>query len=103
MGALFGRKICDIEELRELTSRANKEGRKGQPYTVIREVILDDEDFKKFSSDFLENQPWILPEDGGVNRAGEIRCIRVINSCTGEKVLVNSEGYDYARYTGLEL
>lgn len=103
MGALFGRKICDLEELRELTIQANQEGRKGQPYTVIREVILDDEDFKKFSSDFLENQLWISPKDGGVNHDGEIRCIRVINSSTGEKVLVNSEGYDYARYTGLEL
>lgn len=103
MGALFGRKICDLEELIELTNRAIQEGRKGQPYTVIREVILNDEDFKKFSTDFLEDQPWILTEDGGVNHAGEIRCIRVMNSATGDKILVNSEGYDYPRYTALEL
>jgi hypothetical protein len=103
MRALFGRKICDLEELKELTDQAIQEGKEGQPYTVIREVILDDKDFREFAEDFLKDQPWILTKDGGVNKEGEIRCIRVVNRDTRDIVLVNAEGYDYPRYTGLEL
>ncbi len=103
MKALFGRKICDLEELKELTHRAIKEGQKGYAYTITREVILRDEDFRDFANDFLKDQPWISPEDGGTNRDGEIRCIRVVNSDTGEKILLNNEGYSYGRYVGLEI
>lgn len=103
MKALFGRKICDLKELKELTHRAMKEGQKGQAYTITREVILRDEDFRDFAKDFLKDRPWISPEDGGTTRDGEIRCIRVENSDTGEKILLNNEGYSYGRYVGLEI
>ncbi len=69
---------------------------------VTKEVLLENEAFQEFASDFLEDQPWITKEDGGVNEKGEIRCIRVISKDSGEKILVNSEGYDYPRYTAIE-
>jgi hypothetical protein len=103
MRALFGRKVCNLKELKQLTNQAIKEGRKGQPYTIIREVILKNKDFKGFADDFLKDQPWINKYDGGINDKGQIRCIRVTNIETDEKVLVNTEGYDYPRYTGLEI
>jgi len=103
MKALFGRKICNLTELKELTHQAIKDGKKGQPYIITREVILKSDDFMDFAKDFLKDQIWIMPEDGGINEKGEIKCIRVGNAATGEKVLVNTEGYDYPRYTGLEL
>ena len=87
MKALFGRKFYNIEELREATAAAKKKGVVGSDYTVILEVNLIDEQFKKFTSDFLEDQPWIEKGDGGHNEKGEIRCIRVINLETGEKTL----------------
>ena len=87
MKALFGRKFYNIEELREATAAAKKKGVVGSDYTIIREVKLTDEQFKKFTSDFLEDQPWIEKGDGGHNEKGEIRCIRVINLETGEKTL----------------
>ncbi|UTW70378.1 hypothetical protein KHA80_07705 [Anaerobacillus sp. HL2] len=40
--------------------------------------------------------------DGGTNEKGELRCIRVINKDTGEKILSSTEGYDYSRYTAIE-
>jgi len=103
MKALFGRKICDLEELKQLTHQSIKDGQKGQPYIITREVILKDADFREFAQDFFKDQPWISHEDGGVSHEGEIRCLRVVNIDTGERVLVNTEGYDYPRYTGLEL
>jgi len=46
MKALFGRKFYNIEELREATAAAKKKGVVGLDYTVIREVVLTDEQFK---------------------------------------------------------
>jgi len=87
MKALFGRKFYNIEELREATEEAKRKGVVGSDYTIIREVKLTDEQFKKFISDFLADQPWIKKGDGGHNKNGELRCIRVINLETGEKIL----------------
>lgn len=98
--ALFGRKIANLKELKELTQEAG--GRTGSAYQVTREVELKDGDFRRFAADFLADQPWISGEDGGINQAGERRCLRVSNQATGETVLVNSEGYSYARYVALE-
>ena len=102
MRALFGRKVCTLAELKEVTDHAIKRGQPGHPYTVTREVHLSNEDFTTFSSNLLRDQPWITKDDGGVNQEGKIRCIRVINQDTGDIILVNNEGFDYARYTSLE-
>ena len=102
MKALFGRKMVDIEELRDATRVAKKEGFTGSAYEVTKEVELSDLDFKKFTKDLLEDQSWIDKDDGGSSHSGEIKCIRVVNLQTGERILVNSEGYDYPRYTAIE-
>lgn len=98
--ALFGRKIANLEELKELTQSVHRKGEIG--YEVTKEVTLTNDEFQQFASDFLQDQPWISPEDGGSNKKGGVRCIRVINQETGERVLINSEGYQYCRYTALE-
>ena len=100
--ALFGRKVSNLAELREITEGAIKQGQRGQTYTVTKEVELEDKDFHNFARDFFNDQPWITEEDGGVNENRDARCIRVINKDTGETVLVNSEGYSYPRYTAIE-
>lgn len=102
MKALFGRKFTNIKDLREATEDAKKRGVVGSTYTVIREVELSDHEFNGFCSDFLNEQPWIEKTDGGSNGAGELRCIRIRNVETGERVLVNTEGYEYPRYTAIE-
>lgn len=102
MKALFGRKVSNLKELKEITEEAVKEGRQGQSYCVTKEIELEDADFYNFARDFFNDQPWITEGDDGVNENREVRCIRVINKDTGEKVLVNSEGYSYPRYTAIE-
>lgn len=102
MKAHFGRKIPNLEALKAATRQAKQEKHSGSAYTVVREVEFNDEGFKNFAEDLLEDQSWISGTDGGMNQAGEIRCIRVRNAQTGEGILVNSEGYDYPRYTGIE-
>ena len=102
MSALFGRKIVNLEELKALTKIAKQEGHIGTEYEVTKEIYLGDEEFRKFAGDFLKDQPWINKDDGGANENGQIRCIRVVNQKTGERILVNNEGYDYPRYTAIE-
>lgn len=92
--ALFGRKIASLEDLKELTARALAEGKTGESYTVTSEVELSEAEFRKFAEDFFQDQPWIDPEAS---------CIRVTNVETGEKVLIDPQGYTYPRYTALEL
>ncbi len=91
--AIFGRKISNLQELKDLTSQALREGNKGNTYTISKEVALEDQAFKSFTSNFLLDQPWIDKED---------TCIRVKNKKTGETVLVDPQGYEYPRYVSLE-
>ncbi|AVP55263.1 hypothetical protein [Clostridium tetani] len=102
MKALFGRKVLNLKELKYLTKEAEKDGMKGELYEVTKEVKLSDEEFKKFAKDFCRDQPWITKEDGGCNSKGELRCIRVKNTKTKKSILVDSESYDYPRYTAIE-
>ncbi|WP_409226914.1 hypothetical protein [Gudongella sp. SC589] len=100
--ALFGRKLNDLEELREATASAKEAGQPGNLYEVTKEVPLSGDEFKALAEDFFNEQPWIDESDGGSNENGELKCIRVINTETGERLLISSEGYDYCRYTALE-
>jgi len=98
MKAIFGRKMASLEELKEATAKAKKDGLAGKPYEVTKEIALSDVDFQEFAKDLLNDQPWIDAADGGHNQNGEAKCIRVISLLTGERVLLNSEGYHYVRY-----
>lgn len=102
MKAIFGRKVSNLTELKEITEEASKNGQRGQSYCVTKEVLLEDNDFHNFANDFFNDQAWITKEDGGVNQQREVRSIGVVNQDTGEKVLVNSEGYTFPRYTAVE-
>jgi hypothetical protein len=99
MKAYFGRKVGSLAELRELTEKTKG---KATEYEVVKEVDLDGAEFRRFANSFLNDQPWIDPGDGGHSAKGVARCIRVTNLRTGERVLVNSEGYGYPRYTAIE-
>ena len=94
MRALFARKIPTLEELRELTAQAIREGKVGRTVTVDEEITLTDKEFQNFASDMLADQPWINPR---------ANCIRVVNQDTGERVIIDPQGYQYPRYTSLEI
>ncbi len=97
--ALFGRKIFDLEELKEFTY--NYGGGDWWGYEIIREIKFGRKEFEEFTRNFLLDREWINEDDGGT-RNGIARCIRIINEETGEKLLINNEGYKYARYIALE-
>lgn len=102
MKALFGRKVLNLKELKQLTKEAIEDGDEGTAYEVTKEIELSDEEFEEFAKDFFKDQHWITEEDGGGNEKGELRCIRVKNIKTKKSILVDSEGYTYPRYTAIE-
>ena len=102
MKAVFGKKVTNIRELKEMTKDGIEKGIIGTEYKVDREISLSNEVFQVVIDDFLKEQAWISQEDGGTDNDGIIKCIRIINNETDEKVLINSEGYLYSRYIAIE-
>ena len=73
---------------------------------VIEKVItLSDADFKKFCLDLLEDQDFIKQNQDlmKVDDNGVWHCIKVVGTKAKGQVIVESEGYDYPRYTSLLL
>ena len=102
MKAFFVKKAIDLVELKELAKGAKADSVEGTDYEVERGIEMGSLAFRKFTEDFLKDQPWIESTDGGLNKYGGVRCIKVINRDTKEKVLVNSEGYRYPRCIAIE-
>ena len=103
MEAWFVRKILNKQELLELTNEASRVNHPKQSVVIEREVVLDDEAFAAFEQDFLDEQSWLSPYDGGEDQYGRNRCVRVSCESQPERYLVNSEGYDYPRSIALDL
>lgn len=103
MKAHFARKLNNLEQLKELTKLDLGDEETKDSYKIIKEIKLNPAEFKAFSADFFKDWDWLTSEDGGRGPDGKLRCTKVINSETSEAVLVNNEGFSYARYTALEV
>lgn len=102
MKAYFCRKVSDLQELIDITKELIENRAVPQEYFVTDEIVLNNDEFKKFANDFYEDQEWISEDDGGIFD-DVVQCVRVVNYATNDVVLVNSEGYNYPRYTAIEL
>ena len=102
MKGIFVRKASDIDVVRDVTEELKSKGHDGTTYRVTREVELSDKEYKKLTNDLLQDQDFINEDEGGINDEGEVLCIRVINKESGERILIDPQGYEYPRYTALE-
>jgi len=102
MKTIFVRKASDLEVVREVTEELKSKGHEGTEYRVTREVELSDKQYKKLTGDLLQDQSFIQKDEGGLNDKCEVLCIRVINKESGERILIDPQGYEYPRYTALE-
>lgn len=97
--ATFIRKAKDIKQLKQMTAR--EENGKSK-FIITKYIELNDNDFNFFCKDFYEYQEFII--DNLVNMGIEndtYLCLLVYNKKSNYGVLVESEGYSYARYTAL--
>jgi len=102
MRVFFGRKLHNLDELKAFTLKAFENEEKGEIYEVVKEIKLNNIEFTDFVSDFLAYREWISNDDG-MTTGGVVNCIKVTGEGFSEVILVNNEGYGYARYTALEL
>lgn len=102
MKAIFVRKATSLEVVKEVTEELKEKGYEGANYQVTRKVELSNEDFRQLTNDLLQDQAFIQKDEGGMNEVGEVLCIRVINKETGERMLIDPQGYEYPRYIAIE-
>lgn len=94
MKAVFQRKPCTIKNL--IGYRAGE----GSQYTIEEVVELEPEIFEDFAygllddQDFIKNRTELMYRDGN----GVWHCILVRAKGRKDGILVESEGYEYARY-----
>lgn len=64
--SLFCRKVSDLQELIDITKELIENRAVHQEYFVTDEIVLNNDEFKKFANDFYEDQEWISEDDGGI-------------------------------------
>ncbi len=100
------KKACDKEDLCELTDRRTKEFPKGSSHVdavIEKEIVLTDAQLAEFESDLLTDSE-IVKENIGLMRVDENgvwHCIAITSRSAKYSILVESEGYDYPRYTAI--
>lgn len=74
---------------------------KAAPFTVVREIILSESKYRRFQADLLAETPFIAARThltGYSEKSGRFRCLLVSTRKRQDGILVDSEGYAYARY-----
>lgn len=97
--AVFIRKNKDLAQLRQLTENGIY---KKSKYVITKYIELNDDDFELFCNDFYEHQEFIIENLTNMSFENDtFLCLLVYNKNSNEGILVESEGYSYARYTAL--
>ena len=94
--ARFFRKPCQVEDLQNDTPLI-----KPAPFQVVRVIILPEDRYRRFQRDLMADAPFIAARTqftGYNRRTGRFQCLLVTTRKRKDGVLVNSEGYPYARY-----
>ena len=79
---------------------------KAAPFTVVREIILSESKYRRFQADLLAETPFIAARThltGYSEKSGRFRCLLVSTRKRQDGILVDSEGYAYARYAAYVL
>lgn len=95
--AVFTRKSANIAEVK---ARAGGEEAKCE-YVIEKVIELSEKDYLTFADDLLEDSTVIKENNGTMfmDADGVWHCILVKAEGSRDGLLVESEGYDYARYT----
>ena len=68
---------------------------------MVREIILPESKYRRFQADLLTEAPFIAARTqltGYSEKSGRFRCLLVTARRRQDGILVDSEGYTYARY-----
>ena len=97
--AVFMRKASSLKELRKWTKEFKDES---SEFNITKKIELSDNDFKDFCNDMLENREFIIENSLNMGYYDDkYHCILVYNKNSKDGILIENEGYGYARYTAL--
>ena len=97
--AVFMRKASSLKELRKWTKEFKDES---SEFNITKKIELNDNDFKDFCNDMLENRDFIIENSLNMGYYDDkYHCILVYNKNSKDGILIENEGYGYARYTAL--
>lgn len=93
--ARFFRKPTHVTDLQDDTVFI-----KPAPFQIVREVILPEAQYRRFQTNLLANAPFITARTAltGYDESTGFRCLLVTSRKRQDGILVDSEGYGYARY-----
>lgn len=97
--AVFMRKASTLKELKQWTEKYSKD----KSYFIISKYIeLSNKDFKDFCKDFLVHRDFIIENSKHMGFENDtFYCLLIYNKESNDGILVENEGYGYARYTAI--
>ena len=99
MKAPFIRKASDLKDWKNSYMLFKP---KAQEFVVEKHIELSNAEFKDFQNDFFKAREFIKDnEDLMYCDNGTMHCIAIYCKDSEMAILVESEGYDYARYTSI--
>ena len=99
----FIRKAINLEELKTNTKWAIENKAQKETYSIRKTIFLDAGEFMTFTRNLTDDFDF-LKENTTLCGPGideYINCLAIKNNDTDEMILVNTEGYSYARFTAL--
>jgi hypothetical protein len=85
INAIFQRKVAALET---------------KPCVIETVNVMSNEEYEEFTSALLMDKSFIAyrKEDMFTDSSGQVHCILAMNDESGDGILIDSNGYDYARY-----
>ena len=73
---------------------------KPAPFQIVREIVLSEAQYRRFQANLMANAPFIAAHTDltGYDERTGYCCLLVTSRKRQDGILVDSEGYDYARY-----
>lgn len=102
MKAIFVRKAGDIEQVKQDTETIRSWGKDGCEYSIMKTIVMTAKEFTAFTDNLLVDQDFIKQNNGLMRvQEGVYYVLEVTTPNIGISILIDSEGYDYARYTAI--
>ncbi len=106
LNIMFARKVCTLHELEsEMRSMRSRPKPRYEKSFIAAEREMNVDEWREFIDDMMAHQDWLEEFSGLASAAGlygERRpCIKVWCRACPKAIIINTEGYDHARYTSL--
>lgn len=99
MRAVIIRKASNVKDWKEIAETYHC---KADEVVIEKTVEVSEEEFTSLCSDFFKNRDYITANINAMYMENGVwHCILVKSAMSETAILIESEGYDYARYTSV--